>query len=103
MVMADKHFTHASVSLDKRDWEIIGKLSARTRVSKAHFVREALRSVIIKYKALVADDSTLDLSEYEAAPAHAELLRQKRDPSKAIQPHEGVPSVVAAAEANQAE
>lgn len=94
MVMAEKHYTHKSISLDARDWEIIGKLSQRTHISRAHFVREALRNIVIKYKGLLADDPNLDLTAYEAAPAHAELLRQQRSNKDTIQPHEHVVSPV---------
>src|SRR5678810_519532 len=92
MVMAEKHYTQKSISLDKRDWELVGKLSARTHISRAHFVREALRAIVIKYKGLLADDPNLDLTAYEAAPAHAALLRQNRSNSDTIQPHENVVS-----------
>lgn len=89
MVMASKRIKSTTVYLDERDHDLIRQLSKRTRIPTAAFIREGLKLVVLKYRALL-DDPTLELGDAEAAPAHAALIAQTRGNKDTIRPHEGL-------------
>ena len=93
-MLASKNMGPTSLYVDKNDYAIIKKISKRTRVPVSHFMREALRSVIIKYKAFTEGEKDVDLTAYVAAPAT--FVDSSHHNKQTIRPHEGLSNPVTA-------
>ena len=93
-MLASKNMGPTSLYVDRNDYAIIKKISKRTRVPVSHFMREALRSVIIKYKAFTEGEKDVDLTAYVAAPAT--FVDSSHHNKQTIRPHEGLSNPVTA-------
>ena len=90
MVYASKNKVQTTIWLERKHRKAMNELAKVARIPMVDFIREGIETVLLKYGALLGDDSPVKGTAYEAAPEHAKLIAMKLDPAKRIRPEDGV-------------